>query len=166
MADPRAGSLAQRQLAFVRATVGAGPAPEGVDVRWIEFTRRTLVGKRYAAVRRHYPVLTAALDHAAGPDEPLRWFTHWAREHAAQGGLPLRGAGDGLAFAAWLDGQGRLPREAGGEIGIRLLAHRRPVLGGPVAPRGWWGIGTARCAGCVVVGLGSARRPRRVKVFG
>ena len=159
------GGLARRQREFVAAVVAAGPAPAGVDPRWIDLTRRTLAGKRFAAVRRHFPILGAALDSRLPPREPVRLFVEWAAEHATAGGLPLGGYRDGLTFAVWLDRRGLFPREAVAEIGRPLLGWR-PVTGGVPQRRRWWGLTVIRLAGARVVAVGTPARVRQVRVWG
>ena len=168
--------LARRQAQLVAALVGRAEPPAGCTAAALAPTARTLIRKRWAAVGRHYPVLTAALTGAlaARPDEQSATgpppgeqagavaFTAWAQAHRAAGGLPAGGRGDGLLFATHLATRGELPPVAVAEVGAARAAARvvGPPIGGRVRARGWRGVAVARVGRHTAVAVGSARRFR------
>lgn len=162
--QPEVSTLARRQREFVAAVITGGPAPDGMDPRWVELTRRTLAGKRFAAVRRHFPRLGAALENGLPSGEPVRLFIQWAGMHAAAGGLPLGGYRDGLTFALWLDARGLLAQEAVPELAVPLLRWR-PRTGRSPRRRRWWLVTVMRLAGATVGAVGSPRRLRKVRMW-
>ncbi len=172
--------LACRQAQLVAALVGRAEPPAGCTAAALAPTARTLIRKRWAAVGRHYPVLTAALTGAltgalaARPDEQSTTgpppgeqagavaFTAWAQAHRAAGGLPAGGRGDGLLFATHLATRGELPPVAVAEVGAARAAARvvGPPIGGRVRARGWRGVAVVRVGRHTAVAVGSARRFR------
>lgn len=175
--------LARRQASLVSALVRGTPAPPGFDSTGLRRTARTLVRKRWAAVRRHWPVATAAVIAAAGRaaagSTAADAFAAWAEEHRDAGGLPLGGFADGYRFLAWLEAADRLPdpaaaelaqarlfwRPAGGAFGAGLSGLSADL--GGVVPRAWRVRATGRARGAsgevVATAWGSATRPRGLR---
>ena len=164
--DDRA--LADRQAALVAALVCGSPAPPGFDAAGVALTARTLVRKRWAAVRRHWPVATADViggDAAAAADD----FAAWAGEHRASGGLPLGGYADGFAFLTWLEAAGRLPPVAAAELALaRLTWVWAPGPPARLVRRAWRGVARAHASGVsggiTATAWGTAAHPRRTSV--
>ncbi len=131
--------LARRQAQLVAALVGCAEPPAGCTAAALASTALTLIRKRWAAVGRHYPVLTGALTEPiaasgqpAGEQAGAEAFTAWAQAHRAAGGLPAGGPGDGLLFAAHLAARGELPAVAVAEVGSARAGARvdGPAIGG------------------------------------
>jgi hypothetical protein len=97
--EPSSRSLAEQQAELVAALVAGGPVPDGVDPARLAAAREALLRKRSGEVAAAWPQLAAAFG-AGWHDEFVAW---------AQGRPPAGAATDGLAFAAWLDAEGRLP---------------------------------------------------------
>jgi uncharacterized protein (UPF0276 family) len=142
--------LAARQAELVGALVRGTPTPDGFDPVGVARTARTLVRKRWAAVRRHWPVATADVIGQAtaqtaaqtavqtsgrGSEQAQRGtaadlFAAWAAEHRAAGGLPLGGFADGYRFLAWRESAGRLPDAAAADLARARLFWRSVSDGG------------------------------------
>lgn len=161
-------SLAERQAELVAALVCGDPAPPGFDAEGVALTARTLVRKRWAAVRRHWPVATADViggDARAAADD----FAAWAGEHRASSGLPLGGYADGFAFLTWLEAAGRLPAVAAAELALaRLTWACAPEPPARLVRRAWRGVGRAHADSVMgrvtATAWGSAAHPRRTCV--
>ncbi len=182
-------TLADRQSRLVSALIKGTDPPDGVNPEGIERTSRTLLRKRWAALRRHWPALSlvpllaagtaagTAVGDAAGTAAGdarraggFEDFARWALEHRGAGGLPLGGFGDGLAYAADLERRGLLPWLAARDVAVarlgwRLAQDEHGVAQAPVRRR-WRGVGFARAAGVAVAATGSAQQPRGIRVLG
>jgi hypothetical protein len=125
-------ALAAAQEQLLASLVAGAPPPAGFDPQRLAATAAGLHAKRRRSAARAWPVLAAAL----GDDfEPL--FRRFAM--TAQRGSALE---DGLAFADWLAGMGRLPQRGAAErLGV-LLRHRRTE--GGLIPRQGFALRLAR----------------------
>jgi hypothetical protein len=112
--------LAADQAVLVRALVGGGPVPGGVDPDRVGATAAALARKRAREVARAWPVLAADL----GDDFTRRFLADAAARPPARGGA----LADGLAFARALARSGRLSGDARVEA-MLAAAHlsARPV---------------------------------------
>lgn len=158
--------LAGRQADLVAALVRGAPPPAGFDPVGVERTARTLVRKRWAAVRRHWPVATAAL-LGAEPGRSMAGFAEWATAHRDAGGLPLGGLLDGWTFLDWTATRYGLPDAAAVELATRGLTHR--LATGPsgeptLVRRRWVGVGNSRVGQVTVRAVGRASAPRHVRI--
>lgn len=123
--SPAEKSLAEQQAELVATLVAGGPVPDGVDPSRVVAAREALLRKRSAEVAVHWPQLAAAFGS--------RWaaeFAGWARDR------PPAGAGaDGLAFAASLQAEDRLPETAREEFRRAVSGGRWSVTAGRRRPR-------------------------------
>jgi hypothetical protein len=107
-AEARA-ELAARQADLVRALVGVGAPPVGLDTARLQAARVALAGKRCREAAQSWPALSRALEER---------FADQFAEFAAQTPLPGRGGplADGRAFARHLAAHRELPDAARLEV--------------------------------------------------
>ncbi len=153
--------LASRQADLVAALVLGGPAPAGFDPRGVALTARTLVRKRWSSVRRHWPVLAAALRHEHGETGSWALFEAWAQAQRDRGRHPGSGFVEGLAFAAWLESQEQLPEVATLEVASARLGWAHVDTEQPLARRRrWFGLAVGQARGVQLVAIGWRGRYR------
>ncbi len=108
-------ALAREQAALVAALVGSADAPAGFALERTQAVSTILLGKRRKAVAHALP----GLAHALGASF-REHFATFARSQSVRNGSAA--LDDALAFSAWLERRGLLPREF--RLRLRLRVRR------------------------------------------